>query len=160
MHRHVIGAAAALAFVSAAAPGLARNPPPPSAPPAGSAQAPAATPAVPAAPTRYSIDTRFGDLFADPNAAKVVREFFRKRRIAAGKPEQTPEDQASTMEMVKDMTPREVAQYPQADLDDAALEELDAALAKVPYPTQQAAAPAPSPAARSASASAPQPPKP
>jgi hypothetical protein len=62
--------------------------------------------------------------------------------VAAGKPEQTEEERAQTMELIRDMTPREVAQYPQADLDDAALAELDALLAKVPYPPKPAATPA------------------
>jgi hypothetical protein len=151
MNHRIIGAGLALALASAA-PTHAQTQPPASAP----ATPPASgTPAAPAPATRYSIDSKFSELFADPNAAQVVRDFFHKRRLAAGKPEQTPEELAQTMELVHDMTPREVAQYPQAGLDDAGLAELDAALAKVPYPAPATTAAPPPPAA--APAAGPQP---
>jgi hypothetical protein len=122
----------ALALGTAAAPSSAQIPPVAPAP----AQSPAASPAsaAPAAAQRYSIDTKFSVLFADPRAAEVVHAFFHKRRVAAGKPEYSPEERARMAETIADMTPREIAQYPDADLDDAALAELDALLAQVPYP--------------------------
>jgi hypothetical protein len=134
----------ALALGAAAASSSAQAPPAAPTP----VQSPAASPAsaAAAAAQRYSIDTKFSVLFADPKAAEVVHAFFHKRRVAAGKPEYSPEERAHMAEMIADMTPREIAQYPDADLDDAALAELDALLAQVPYPPAPAATP-PSPAA-------------
>jgi hypothetical protein len=126
-------AALVLALAAAAGPGLAQTPPAASPPASDSSASPAAS-------ARYSIDTKFSVLFADPNAGPLVREFFRKRRLAAGEAAQTPDEEAQSAQLIADMTPREVSQYPQAHLDDAALAELDAELAKVPFPASGPAA--------------------
>lgn len=138
MMAHVVGASLALAL-AAGAPSLAQTQP--AQPPAPS---PSATPIASAAAQRYSIDTKFSVLYADPRAAEVVHAFFRKRREAAGKPELTPEQSARMRAMVADMTPREIARYPDAGLDEVGLAELDGQLAQVPYPAAPAdpAAPA------------------
>lgn len=128
----------ALALAAAATPSLAQTQPPAS-PASPAASAPAASPAAPAS-ARYSIDTKFSVLFADPNAGPLVLDFFRKRRLAAGEAAQSPQDEQQNMDLIHDMTPREVAQYPEAHLDDAALAELDALLAKVPFPSSGPAA--------------------
>jgi hypothetical protein len=102
----------------------------------GLAQARQAAPATP----YYSVDTKMADIFADPNARAVLSEFFRKRGEAAGQPEASPEEQATTAELIKGLTPRELAGFPQANLDEDGLKALGEALAKVPAPTAAAAA--------------------
>ena len=113
---------AAFALTAAAAPALAQTPAaPPAAPPA------ATTPAA-----KFSIDTPMGELTSDPQAKVVVGQFFEKRRIAAGAPPMTPEETAGLAEMIAGLSPRQLAEFPQANLDDAALAELNALLAAIP----------------------------
>ena len=110
--------AAALTFTAAAAaPALAQTPAP----------ATAATPA-----SKFSVDTPMGVLTADAQAKVVVGEFFEKRRIAAGAPPMTPEESAGLAQMIAGLSPRQLAEFPQANLDDAALTELNALLAAIP----------------------------
>lgn len=109
---------AAFALTAAAAPVLAQTP---VAPPA------ATTPAA-----KFSIDTPMGELTSDPQAKVVVGQFFEKRRIAAGAPPMTPEETAGLAEMIAGLSPRQLAEFPQANLDDAALAELNALLAAIP----------------------------
>lgn len=110
--------AAALTFTAAAAaPALAQTPAP----------AAAATPAA-----KFSVDTPMGVLTADAQAKVVVGEFFEKRRIAAGAPPMTPEESAGLAQMIAGLSPRQLAEFPQANLDDAALTELNALLAAIP----------------------------
>lgn len=85
-----------------------------------------------AAAPRFSIDTKFSELIADPQASKVVGDFFESRRIAANQPAMSEEESAGLMQMIGDLTPRELANFPQANLDDEALEELNQALAAIP----------------------------
>jgi hypothetical protein len=107
------------ALAGAAAPALAQT----------AAPAPAAeTPNKP----KFSVDMTMAELTADPQARVVVGAFFERRRIAAGAPPMTPEETASISEMIAGLTPRQLAEFPQANLDDAALAELDAALAAIP----------------------------
>jgi len=101
----------------------------------GLAQARQAAPAT----AYYSVDTKMADIFADPAARAVLGEFFRKRGEAAGQPEQPPEEQAATAELIKGLSPRELAGFPQANLDEDALKALGEALAKVPAPRAAAA---------------------
>lgn len=109
--------AAALTFTAAAAPALAQTPAP----------AAAATPAA-----KFSVDTPMGVLTADAQAKVVVGDFFEKRRIAAGAPPMTPEESAGLAQMIAGLSPRQLAEFPQANLDDAALTELNALLAAIP----------------------------
>jgi hypothetical protein len=109
---------AALSLAGLAAPALAQTAPAPA----------AATPAKP----KFSVDMTMAELTADPQARVVVGAFFERRRIAAGAPPMTPEETASISEMIAGLTPRQLAEFPQANLDDAALAELDAALAAIP----------------------------
>ena len=98
----------------------------------------------------YTLDTKIADIFADPKARDVFGEFFRKRGEAAGQPEASPEDQANIAQVIKNFTPRQLATFPQANLDEDALNALGEALAKVPAPSPASAAtatPAPAPAA-------------
>lgn len=99
------------------------------------AQARETTPAQP----YYTLDTKIADIFADPKARDVFGEFFRKRGEAAGQPEASPEDQANTAQIIKNFTPRQLATFPQANLDEDALKALSEALAKVPAPAEHAA---------------------
>jgi len=99
--------------------------------PLGMASARQATPAQP----YYTLDTKIADIFADPNARTVFGEFFRKRGEAAGQPEASPEDQANIAQVIKNFTPRQLATFPQANLDEEGLKALGEALAKVPAPT-------------------------
>lgn len=122
---------AALSLVGAAAPALAQTAP--------STAAPAEASAKP----KFSVDMTMAELTADPQARVVVGAFFERRRIAAGAPPMTPEETASISEMIAGLTPRQLAEFPQANLDDAALAELDAALAAIPA---DGVAPAPAPA--------------
>ena len=92
-----------------------------------------------AAQPYYTVDTKLGDIFADPAAKTVLTDFFHKRAEAAGQPDASPEEQAATGELIKGLSARELAGFPQANLDEDALKALNAALAKVPAP---AAAPA------------------
>jgi len=109
---------AALSLAGIAAPALAQTAPPPA------AEAPAKP--------KFTIDMTMAELTADPQARVVVGAFFERRRIAAGQPPMTPEETASISEMIAGLTPRQLAEFPQANLDDAALAELDAALAAIP----------------------------
>ena len=102
---------------------------------AGVAQARQAAPATP----YYSVDTKMADIFADPAARAVLSEFFHKRGEAAGQPEAPPEEQAATAELIKGLSPRELAGFPQANLDEEALKALGEALAKVPAPAAASA---------------------
>jgi hypothetical protein len=103
----------------------------------GSVQARQAAATAQAAPY-YSIDSKMADIFADPNARAVISEFFRKRGEAAGQPEAPPEQQVATAELIKGLSPRELASFPQANLDEDALKALDAELAKVAPPAKAA----------------------
>lgn len=123
--------AAALALTAVAAPALAQTAP--------------AAPAAAAAKPKFSIDMTMADLTADPQARVVVGAFFERRRIAAGAPPMTPEETASISEMIAGLTPRQLAEFPQANLDDAALAELDAELAAIPADGSAPAAPAAAP---------------
>jgi len=96
--------------------------------------------AAPAAQPYYTLDTKIADIFADPKARDAFGEFFRKRGEAAGQLEVSPEEQANIAQVIKDFTPRELATFPQANLDEEGLKTLAAALAKVPAP---ASSPAP-----------------
>lgn len=116
-------ALAATFSLVAAAPALAQNPAP---------TAPPAPAAAPAAPAKFSVDNTMAELTADPQARVVVGAFFERRRIAAGAPPMTPEETASISEMIAGLTPRQLAEFPQANLDDAALEELNTLLAAIP----------------------------
>lgn len=107
--------AAALTLTAAAAPALAQTP------------APAAQPAA-----KFTVDTPMAEISADPQAKVVLGDFFEKRRIAAGAPAMTPEESAGLAEMIGGLSPRQLAEFPQANLDDAALAELDALLRAVP----------------------------
>lgn len=92
-----------------------------------------------AAAPYFTLDTKIADIFADPNAREAFGAFFRKRGEAAGQPEASPEEQANTAQVIKNFTPRQLATFPQANLDEEGLKALAEALAKVPPP---AAAPA------------------
>jgi len=92
-----------------------------------------------AAQPYFTLDTKIADIFADPNARTVFGEFFRKRGEAAGQPEATPEEQANTAQVIKNFTPRQLAAFPQANLDEEGLKALGDALAKVPAPATPAA---------------------
>ncbi|MFT4252030.1 MAG: hypothetical protein QM608_06070 [Caulobacter sp.] len=107
--------------------------------PLGMAEARQAAPAQP----YYTLDTKIADIFADPKAREVFGAFFRKRGEAAGQPEATAEEQANIAQVIKNFTPRQLATFPQANLDEEALKTLGEALAKVPAP---ATATTPSPA--------------
>ena len=96
--------------------------------------------AAPAAQPYYTLDTKIADIFADPKARDVFGAFFRKRGEAAGQPEASAEEQANIAQVIKDFTPRQLATFPQANLDEEGLKTLAAALAKVPAP---AASPTP-----------------
>ncbi|USQ94756.1 hypothetical protein [Caulobacter sp. RL271] len=112
--------------------------------PLGMAQAQVqAQQAAPAQPY-YTLDTKIADIFADPNARDVFGAFFRKRGEAAGQPEASPEEQANIAQVIKNFTPRQLATFPQANLDEEGLKTLGEALAKVPAP---AATATPAPAA-------------
>lgn len=89
-----------------------------------------------AAPTQpyYTLDTKIADIFADPKARDVFGEFFRKRGEAAGQPEASAEEQANVAQVIKNFTPRQLATFPQANLDEDGLKILGDALAKVPAP--------------------------
>jgi hypothetical protein len=91
-----------------------------------------------AAQPYFTLDTKIADIFADPNARTVFGEFFRKRGEAAGQPEATPEEQANTAQVIKNFTPRQLAAFPQANLDEEGLQALGEVLAKVPPPTTPA----------------------
>ena len=119
MKQQILHLSLALAFAACSAPSLAQ------------AQPPAATTA-PASGRPYSIDTKLSDLLADPRAAEVVKTFVRERRAASGKPDLTAEQQARLIARVRFLTPREVSQFPQANMDDAALAVLAARLAQIP----------------------------
>lgn len=82
----------------------------------------------------YTLDTKIADIFADPNARAVFGEFFRKRGEAAGQPEASAEEQANIAQVIKNFTPRQLAAFPQANLDEDGLKTLGEALAKVPAP--------------------------
>lgn len=94
------------------------------------------TPDAPAATTeatqRFSVDTKMSALIADPKARVVVGQFFDSRRVAAGQPEMSPEESAGLMDMIGDLSPRELSNFPQANLDEEALEQLNALLAAIP----------------------------
>lgn len=98
--------------------------------PLAAAQAKQAAPAQP----YYTLDTKIADIFADPNARTVFGEFFRKRGEAAGQPEASAEEQANVAQVIKNFTPRQLATFPQANLDEDGLKALGEALAKVPAP--------------------------
>src|SRR3954471_15228852 len=91
-----------------------------------------------AAQPYFTLDTKIADIFADPNARAIFGEFFRKRGEAAGQPEATPEEQANTAQVIKNFTPRQLAAFPQANLDEEALKALGEALAKLPPPANSA----------------------
>lgn len=110
--------AAALVLTAAAAPALAQT---------SAAPTPAAAPA-----PKFTVDTTMAELIADPQAKIVVGAFFEKRRIAAGAPPMTPEESAGLAEMIGGLSPRQLAEFPQANLDDAAVAELDALLRAIP----------------------------
>ncbi|MET4685239.1 hypothetical protein [Brevundimonas faecalis] len=114
--------AAALVLTAGAAPALAQTP----------AQAPAKSAAEAAPAPRFTVDTTMAELIADPQAKVVVGAFFEKRRIAAGAPPMTPEESAGLAEMIGGLSPRQLAEFPQANLDDAAVAELDALLRAIP----------------------------
>lgn len=99
--------------------------------------------AAPAQPY-FTLDTKIADIFADPKARDVFGEFFRKRGEAAGQPEASAEEQANIAQIIKNFTPRQLATFPQANLDEDGLKVLAEALAKVPTP---AASTSPAPAA-------------
>jgi hypothetical protein len=105
------------------------------------AQAQAQQATAPAQPY-YTLDTKIADIFADPNARDVFGAFFRKRGEAAGQPEASAEEQANIAQVIKDFTPRQLATFPQANLDEEGLKTLAAALAKVPAPAPAAPTPA------------------
>ncbi|GAA0217060.1 hypothetical protein QOZ96_002597 [Brevundimonas nasdae] len=108
--------AAALALTAVAAPAMAQTPAPAAAQPA----------------PKFTVDTTMAEISADPQAKVVLGDFFEKRRIAAGAPAMTPEESAGLAEMIGGLSPRQLAEFPQANLDDAALAELDALLRAVP----------------------------
>ena len=91
-----------------------------------------ADPAPAASEARFTVDTTMAELIADPQAKVVVGAFFEKRRIAAGAPPMTPEESAGLAEMIGGLSPRQLAEFPQANLDDAAVAELDALLRAIP----------------------------
>ncbi|MBO9709085.1 MAG: hypothetical protein J7521_12825 [Caulobacter sp.] len=99
-----------------------------------------AAPATTSAAAAFTLDTKIADIFADPKAREVFSEFFRKRGEAAGQPEASPEEQANTAQLIKGLTPRQLAAFPQANLDEDALKALGEALAKV-TPSATPAAP-------------------
>jgi hypothetical protein len=107
-----------LAVTAVAAPAMAQT------------AAPAPAPATPA--PKFTVDTTMAELIADPQAKVVVGAFFEKRRIAAGAPPMTPEESAGLAEMIGGLSPRQLAEFPQANLDDAAVAELDALLRAIP----------------------------
>lgn len=111
----------AAAILSVAAPACAQT----AAPVAPAAGSSVATP-------RWSVDSKMSDLIADPQASVVVGAFFERRRVAAGQPKMTDEEGAGLMQMIGDLTPRELSNFPQANMDEEALEELNAALAAIP----------------------------
>lgn len=112
----------ALSLAACSAPCLAMNQPPSSSSPL------------------YSIDTKIDKLLANPVAAQIVKAFVQKQRVAAGKPELTPEQQSRLIGVVGDMTPREVSKFPQVHMNAAALNELNMLLAQIPVPTEHASA--------------------
>ena len=87
-----------------------------------------------AAQPYYTLDTKIADIFADPKARDVFGAFFRKRGEAAGQPEASAEEQANIAQVIKNFTPRQLATFPQANLDEDGLKTLSDALAKVPAP--------------------------
>nr|WP_295107581.1 hypothetical protein [uncultured Caulobacter sp.] len=89
--------------------------------------------AAPAQPY-YTLDTKIADIFADPKARDVFGAFFRKRGESAGQPEASAEEQANIAQVIKNFTPRQLATFPQANLDEEGLKTLAEALAKVPAP--------------------------
>lgn len=102
--------------------------------PLGVAQAQPQAPAGALSQPFYTLDTKIADIFADPNARTVFGEFFRKRGEAAGQPEASAEEQANIAQVIKNFTPRQLATFPQANLDEEGLKTLGDALAKVPAP--------------------------
>jgi hypothetical protein len=90
----------------------------------------------------FTLDTKIADIFADPKARDVFGEFFRKRGEAAGQPEASAEEQANIAQIIKNFTPRQLATFPQANLDEEGLKVLAEALAKVPAPAATPPAPA------------------
>ena len=121
MKQHILPIASALALAWCA-PCMAMNAPTPAKAPASSSGA------------HFSIDTKIATLLANPRAAEVVRSFVQKMRVAAGKPQLTADQEARLIGVVSEMTPREVAKFPQIHLDGAALAQLDALLAQVSGP--------------------------
>jgi hypothetical protein len=87
----------------------------------------------------YSVDSRIADLLRNPQAAQVLQAFVQKKRVEAGKPELTPEQESHMIQMVQEMSPRQVAKFPQVHLDDAALDQLNAQLAEVSAATSPSA---------------------
>lgn len=73
-------------------------------------------PAASAAPAGASVDSKIGDLLADPATKAVVDKDI-------------PGLETSPyLDMVKGMSVREIAKYPQAKIDDAKLQTIDADL--------------------------------
>lgn len=102
--------------------------------PLAAVQAQTPAPAAASAQPYYTLDTKIADIFADPKARDAFGEFFRKRGEAAGQPEASPEEQANIAQVIKNFTPRQLATFPQANLDEEGLKTLAEALAKVPAP--------------------------
>ena len=94
-----------------------------------------ATPSSPPAKNRYSVDTTISDLLANPKAAQVLQAFVQKKRVEAGKPELTAEQETRMVQMIQNMSPRQVAKFPQVHLDDAGLDQLNTLLAQISAPT-------------------------
>jgi hypothetical protein len=82
--------------------------------------------------SRYTVDTTISDLLANPKAAQVLQAFVQQKRVEAGKPALTTEQEMHMVQMIENMTPRQVAKFPQVHLDDAGLDQLNALLAQIP----------------------------
>ena len=120
MKQRILSIGLAVVLAAASAPAFAMN-----------ASSPAAT-----APSgsRYSIDTKISELLANPAVADVLRSFVQQQIVAAGKPAPSAEEEAHLIKMVHNMTPRQVARFPQAHMNAEALNRLNTLLAQVDGP--------------------------
>lgn len=82
----------------------------------------------------FSVDSRIADLLRNPKAAQVLQAFVQKKRVEAGKPELTRDEEVRMIQMIQEMSPRQVAKFPQVHLDDAALDQLNTQLAQISSP--------------------------
>jgi hypothetical protein len=110
MTKILIAALGALAL-AASVPAIAQTPP---------ASAPTATPAIPAAPGAGSVETTtIGDLLANPDDKAILETDYPQLIAYPG------------LDDIKGMTLRAISAYPEAQLDDAKLTQIQSDFNKV-----------------------------